>query len=125
MYVVLGTSNCGFCNTVKEILEDLQSELSVLESEIEVRNSERKNAIDMSKALRKNAELQKAENKIANTLKPRREKIEQVKKQRDSVNNNYIPVHWIENEMSKVFQRLTEDVDLMRAPSLQKEKELF
>ncbi|MBT3420245.1 MAG: hypothetical protein HN433_03580 [Euryarchaeota archaeon] len=110
---------------VKEILEDLQSELSVLESEIEVRNSERKNAIDMSKALRKNAELQKTENKIANTLKPRREKIEQVKKQRDSVNNNYIPVHWIENEMSKVFQRLTEDVDLMRAPSLQKEKELF
>lgn len=110
---------------VKEMLENLQSELSVLESEIEVRNSERKNAIDMSKALRKNTELQKAENKIANTLKPRREKIEQVKKQRDSVNNNYIPVHWIENEMSKVFQRLTEDVDLMRAPSLQKEKELF
>jgi len=22
MYIVLGTNNCGFCNTVKEILED-------------------------------------------------------------------------------------------------------
>ena len=110
---------------VKDMLEDLKSELSVLESEIGIRNNERKNAIDMSKALRENAELQKEENKIANSLKPRREKIEQVKKQRDSVNNNYIPVHWIENEMSKVFQRLTEEVDLMRTPSLQKEKELF
>lgn len=110
---------------VKDKLGELQSELSVLESELEIRNNERKNAIDMSKALRKNAELQKEENKIANTLKPRREKIEQVKKQRDSVNNNYIPVYWIENEMSKVFERLTEQVDLMRVPSLQKEKELF
>ena len=110
---------------VKESLADLKSELSVLESEIEIRNNERKNAIDMSKALRKNSELQKEENKIANTLKPRREKIEQVKKERDSVNNNYIPVHWIEDEMSKVFKRLTETVDLMRTPSLQKEKELF
>ncbi len=110
---------------VKDMLEDLQSELSVLESEIEIRNNERKNAIEMSKALRKNADLQREENKIANTLKPRREKIEQVKKQRDEVNNNYIPVHWIENELSKVFKRLTEDVDLMRTPSLQKETELF
>ena len=110
---------------VKENLADLQNELSILELEIEIRNNERKNAIDMSKALRKNAELQKEESKIANTLKPRREKIEKVKKQRDSVNNNYIPVHWIENEMSKVFQRLTENVDLMRTPSLQKEEELF
>ena len=110
---------------VKDMLGDLQSELSVLESEIEIRNNERKNAIEMSKALRKNVELQREENKIANTLKPRREKIEQVKKQRDEVNNNYIPVHWIENELSKVFKRLTEDVDLMRTPSLQKEVELF
>ena len=110
---------------VKDMLGDLQSELSVLESEIEIRNNERKNAIEMSKALRKNADLQREENKIANTLKPRREKIEQLKKQRDEVNNNYIPVHWIENELSKVFKRLTEDVDLMRTPSLQKEVELF
>ena len=110
---------------VKDMLGDLQSELSVLESEIEIRNNERRNAIEMSKALRKSADLQREENKIANTLKPRREKIEQVKKQRDEVNNNYIPVHWIENELSKVFKRLTEDVDLMRTPSLQKETELF
>ena len=109
----------------KDMLADLQSELSVLESELEIRNNERRNAIEMSKALRKNADLQREENKIANTLKPRREKIEKVKKQRDEVNNNYIPVHWIENEMSKVFKRLTEDVDLMRTPSLNKEIESF
>tara|TARA_B100001564_G_scaffold70502_1_gene55950 strand:+ start:5942 stop:8020 length:2079 start_codon:yes stop_codon:yes gene_type:complete len=109
----------------KDMLADLQSELSVLNSELEIRTNERNNATEMSKALRKNSELQREENKIANTIKPRREKIERVKKQRDEVNNNYIPVHWIENEMSKVFKRLTEDVDLMRTPSLNKEIESF
>ena len=106
-------------------LEILQDQLNEVESKIKVRKSERNNAIEMSKAIRKNAELKNEENKLGNSLKPRRDKIEKVKKERDSVNNNYIPVHWIEDEMMKVFYRLTEDVDQMSAPSLKKEKELF
>ena len=106
-------------------LENLQDNLLVVESKIKVRKSERNNAIEMSKAIRKSAELKNEETKLGNSLKPRREKIEKIKMQRDSVNNNYIPVHWIEDEMTKIFHRLTEDVDLMTAPSLNKEKELF
>ncbi len=106
-------------------LEILQDQLNEVESKIKVRKSERNNAIEMSKAIRKNAELKNEENKLGNSLKPRRDKIEKVKRERDSVNNNYIPVHWIEDEMMKVFYRLTEDVDQMSAPSLKKEKELF
>ena len=106
-------------------LEILQDQLNEVESKIKVRKSERDNAIEMSKAIRKNAELKNEESKLGNSLKPRRDKIEKVKKERDSVNNNYIPVHWIEDEMMKVFYRLTEDVDQMSAPSLKKEKELF
>ncbi len=106
-------------------LDNLRKDLEQLDSELELRKIERNNAIEMSKALRKNAELSKEESKLANSLRPRREKMEQVKKQRDTVNNNYIPVHWIEDEMSKVYKRLTEDVDTMRIPSLEKEKELF
>ena len=106
-------------------LENLQDNLHIVESKIKVRKSERNNAIEMSKAIRKNAELKSEETKLGNSLKPRREKIEKIKMQRDSVNNNYIPVHWIEDEMTKIFHRLTEDVDLMTAPSLNKEKELF
>ncbi len=106
-------------------LEILQDKLSVVESNIKVRKSERNNAIEMSKAIRKNAELKNEESKLGNSLKPRRDKIEKIKKERDSINNNYIPVHWIEDEMMKVFYRLTEDVDQMTAPSLNKEKELF
>ncbi len=106
-------------------LEILQDQLSVVESNIKVRKSERNNAIEMSKAIRKNAELKNEESKLGNSLKPRRDKIEKIKKERDSINNNYIPIHWIEDEMMKVFYRLTEDVDQITAPSLNKEKELF
>ena len=112
-------------NQVVENLETLRKQLSEKDSELEIRKTERKNAIEMSKALRKNSELSKEESELANTLKPRRDKIEQVKKLRDTVNNNYIPVHWIEDEMNKVYKRLTEDIDLMRIPSLEKEKDLF
>ena len=106
-------------------LQNLQDELHIVESKIKVRKSERNNAIEMSKAIRKSAELKTEETKLGNSLKPRREKIEKIKKERDSVNNNYIPVHWIEDEMMKIFHRLTEDVDQMTAPTLTKEKELF
>ena len=106
-------------------LEILQDELDVVESKIKVRKSERNNAIEMSKAIRKNSELKNEEVKLGNSLKPRRDKIEKLKKERDSVNNHYIPIHWIEDELQKVFYRLTEDVDLMTAPSIKKEKDLF
>ena len=110
---------------ITDKLVRLRTDLENIDVELELRKVERKNAIEMSKALRKNAELSKEESKLANSLKPRREKMEQVKKQRDTVNNNYIPLHWIEDEMNKVYKRLTDEVDLMRIPSLDKEKELF
>ena len=46
-------------NQIKSNLEDLYKQLDSIEIEIESRNKERKEAITMSKALRKNSELAK------------------------------------------------------------------
>ena len=36
-----------------------------------------------------------------------------------------LPIHMIEDELSKVYKRLTEELDIHRVPSLKKEKEQF
>ena len=45
---------------------------------------------------------------------------------RDKINSDIIlPIHMIEDELSKVYNRLTEELDIHRVPSLGKEKEQF
>ena len=110
---------------VKLELEQLYANLGLLERRVSVRESERNQAIRMSKALRKNAELAKVQTTLSTELRPRRNKINELQSKRDSTNNNYIPVHFIEEELRRVYTNLTEISNTGTELSFEKEKALF
>ncbi|MEC8242782.1 MAG: hypothetical protein VX023_03580, partial [Candidatus Thermoplasmatota archaeon] len=110
---------------VRENLQTLYGELAEIDRKVTVRESERNDAIRMSKALRRNAELAKEQSALATELRPRRSKIDEAQSKRDSSNNNYIPVHFIEDELRKVYYNLTEQSQTDFELSFDKEKSLF
>ena len=110
---------------IKLELEQFYTNLGLLEKRISARESERNEAIRMSKALRKNAELAKEQTTLSTELRPRRNKINELQSKRDSTNNNYIPVHFIEEELRKVYTNLTDTSDTGIELSFEKEKALF
>ena len=110
---------------VKHELEQLYTSLGLVEKQVSVRESERNEAIRMSKALRKNAELANEQNVLSTELRPRRSKIDELRSKRDATNNNYIPVHFIEEELRKVYANLTEESRSGFELSFEKEKALF
>lgn len=110
---------------IRENLQNLYDELAEIDRKVTVRESERNDAIRMSKALRRNAELAKEQSVLATELRPRRSKIDEAQSKRDSSNNNYIPVHFIEDELRKVYYNLTETSKTDFELSFDKEKSLF
>ena len=63
---------------------------------------------------------------IRDSLKERNKNIDDIKKSRDKINSDIIlPIHMIEDELAKVYSRLTEEIDIHRVPSLQREKTHF
>jgi DNA polymerase sigma len=110
---------------IKNELEQLYSALNVVEKSVSVRESERNDAIRMSKALRKNAELAREQSTLASELRPRRSKINEIQSKRDLSNNNYIPVHFIEEELLRVYQTLSQESPSGLELSFEKEKSLF
>ncbi len=110
---------------IKEDLQELYNTLSVVEKSVSVRESERNDAIRMSKALRKNVELAREQSTLAAELRPRRSKINEIQSKRDSSNNHYIPVHFIEEELQRVYDNLTQESPSGLQLSFDKEKSLF
>ena len=110
---------------IKADLENLYSQLNVVEKSVSVRESERNDAIRMSKALRRNAELAKEQSVLSSELRPRRSQIDEVQSKRDSSNNNYIPVHLIEDELHRAYHNLTKQSETGIELSFEKEKSLF
>ena len=109
----------------RQDLKILYEQLKVIENSVSVRESERSDAIKMSKALRRNAELAKEQSGLSLELRPRRTKIDELQSKRDSSNNHYIPVHFIEEELSRVYSILTTEATNRVELSLEKEKQLF
>ena len=109
----------------RQDLKILYEQLKVIENSVSVRESERSDAIKMSKALRRNAELAKEQSGLSSELRPRRTKIDELKSKRDSSNNHYIPVHFIEEELSRVYSILTTEATNRVELSLEKEKQMF
>ena len=103
----------------------LYEQLKQVEKSVLVRESERNDAIKMSKALRRNAELAKEQSGLSSELRPRRSKIDELQSKRDSSNNHYIPVHFIEEELSRVYSILTTENTNRVEMSLEKEKQMF
>ena len=110
---------------IKEDLQELYNTLTVVEKSVSVRESERNDAIRMSKALRKNVELAREQSTLAANLRPRRSKINEIQSKRDSSNNHYIPVHFIEEELQRVYENLTQQSPSGLQLSFEKEKSLF
>ena len=79
----------------------------------------------MSKALRRNSELAKEQTGLSSELRPRRSKIDELQSKRDSSNNHYIPVHFIEEEISRVYSMLTTESLNRVEMNLEKEKQMF
>ena len=109
----------------KHDLKILYEQLKDIENSVSVRESERSDAIKMSKALRRNAELAKEQSGLSSELRPRRTKIDELQSKRDSSNNHYIPVHFIEEELSRVYSVLTTEAANRVELSLEKEKQMF
>ncbi len=103
----------------------LYEQLKDIENSVSVRESERSDAIKMSKALRRNAELAKEQSGLSSELRPRRTKIDELQSKRDSSNNHYIPVHFIEEELSRVYSVLTTEAANRVELSLEKENNVF
>ena len=112
-------------NEIKSNLEDLYKQLESIEIEIESRNKERKEAITMSKALRKNSELAKEQGELSAELRPRRNQIDELQSKRDKTNNHYIPLHFIRDEITKVYDKLTTQSNDYSELTIQKEKQLY
>jgi len=110
---------------IKEELQELFSHLNRVEKSVSVRESERNDAIRMSKALRKNAELAREQASLSSELKPRRSKIHELQSKRDLSNNHYIPVHFIEEELQRVYYALSQEAETGIELSFEKEKYLF
>ena len=109
----------------KHDLKILYEQLKEVEKSVLVRASERNDAIKMSKALRRNAELAKEQSGLSSELRPRRSKIDELQSKRDSSNNHYIPVHFIEEELSRVYSILTTENTSRVELNLEKEKQMF
>ena len=79
----------------------------------------------MSKALRRNAELAREQSTLSSELRPRRSKINEIQSKRDLSNNHYIPVHFIEEELQRVYDTLSRESESGIELSFEKEKSLF
>jgi uncharacterized coiled-coil DUF342 family protein len=69
--------------------------------------------------------LAKEQTGLSSELRPRRSKIDELQSKRDSSNNHYIPVHFIEEEISRVYSLLTTESLNRVEMNLEKEKQMF
>ena len=104
--------------------------MDALDRRIDALEVERQSNLRMARAMRgvieETSDLRKEHKAIIVGLKGRNAEIDEVKNKRDKINSDVIlPIHMIEDELSKVYSRLTEELDIHRVPSLRKEKEQF
>jgi hypothetical protein len=115
---------------VKDMLEKVKAETISLEKIVEALDSERQSNIRMAKAMRgvieETSGLRKEHKSIIVKLRDRNKQIDAAKQLRDKINSDIIlPIHMIEDELAKVYSRLTEEIDIHRVPSLEREKVQF
>ena len=113
--------------SVQSMLEKTRGEMDALDRRIDALESERQSNLRMARAMRgvieETSDLRKEHKSIVVGLKGRNAEIDEVKKKRDKINSDVIlPIHMIEDELSKVYKRLTEELDIHRVPSLKEGK---
>ena len=115
---------------VKNMLEKTKAEMDSIDKLIDALETERQSTLRMAKAMRgvieETSDLRKEHKAVIVGLKSRNKDIDEIRIKRDKINSDIIlPIHMIEDELSKVYSRLTEELDIHRVPSLEKEKGQF
>ena len=115
---------------VRNMLEKTKAEMDSIDKLIDALETERQSTLRMAKAMRgvieETSDLRKEHKTVIVGLKSRNKEIDEIRMKRDKINSDIIlPIHMIEDELSKVYSRLTEELDIHRVPSLAKEKEQF
>jgi hypothetical protein len=117
---------------IKKELNSFENEISTLTERFETLGKELENAINLETLLADimdNDEYKmksKEAKHIAGNLKNTHSEILELQNRRNSINENVgLPSHQCENEMLKVYERLTGEVDIFKVPSIQKEEEWF
>ena len=104
----------------------VQGEINGLESKLKALEEEKSVSIRLANAMKGIIEETsgiKSEHKNVHIgLRERSAEIKDVKTQRDTINSNIvIPLKYIEEQLSKVYKRLTNELNVRRIPSLNQE----
>ena len=115
---------------VKGKLDSINSEIETLTTRMDALENERASAIRMARAMRgiieETGDIRKKHKDTIVDIRKRGKEIDSVRKKRDTINRNIvIPVHMIEEELLKIYNRLTAVIDLEKVPSLKREKDWF
>ncbi len=115
---------------IKSKLENITSEIETLTTRMDALENERASAIRMARAMRgiieETGDIRKKHKDTIIAIRKRGKDIDAVRKKRDLINRNVvIPVHMIEEELLKLYNRLTAVIDRERVPSLNREKDWF
>ena len=115
---------------IQSKLDNITSEIDTLTTRMDALENERASAIRMARAMRgiieETGDIRKKHKGTIIDIRKRGKEIDSVRKKRDLINRNVvIPVHMIEEELLKVYTRLTAVIDRERVPSLVREKNWF
>ena len=114
-------------DVLKSDLEQMKSELSQVEEQIHFLVDKRKNTKELEDLLRgtlkETRELKSNRQSILAELRPLSMKVQMVRRTRDGVDNRIaIPTKRIHQEMVRMFESLTSEVDVFNTPNLGVEK---
>ena len=115
---------------IQNSLDNVTSEIETLTTRMDALESERASAIRMARAMRgiieETGDIRKKHKDTIGGIRKRGKEIDGVRKKRDHINRNVvIPVHMIEEELLKVYNRLTAVIEHEKVPSLNREKDRF
>ena len=111
---------------IQNMKTKVQGEINGLESKLKALEEEKSVSIRLANAMKGIIEETsgiKSEHKNVHIgLRERSAEIKDVKTQRDTINSNIvIPLKYIEEQLSKVYKRLTNELNVRRIPSLNQE----
>ena len=115
---------------IQSRLDTVTAEIGTLTTRMDALESERASAIRMARAMRgiieETGDIRKKHKDTIGGIRKRGKEIDGVRKKRDLINRNVvIPVHMIEEEILKVYTRLTAVIEHEKVPSLNREKDWF
>ena len=117
-------------NEINQRLDELRANLEVVETQIRELVEERQNSNELLNLLR--GGMREARNvhsdrqQILSELRPLSMKVQEMREVRDGINQRIaIPTKRIKQEMMRIFEKLTAEVDVFNAPYLGVEKGYF